>query len=73
MATRNALGFSAREKNTQPATTQTQVQSCDHSYPDICIPPNAADLDCHDIPYRRFRVNQPHPHGFDRDEIGYEQ
>lgn len=50
--------------------TQPQVQQCDRSYPDFCIPPNAADLDCRDIPHRRFRVNQPDPHGFDRDGDG---
>ncbi|MBD2364851.1 thermonuclease family protein [Anabaena minutissima FACHB-250] len=62
--------FRRGKKNTQPATTQTQVQQCDRSYPDFCIPPNAADLDCRDISYRRFRVNQPDPHGFDRDRDG---
>lgn len=36
--------------------------ACDPSYPDVCIP-----LDCRDIPYRRFRVLPPDPHGFDRD------
>ena len=41
---------------------------CDPSYPDVCIPP--PDLDCRDIPYRRFRVLPPDPHGFDRDRDG---
>ncbi|UKP01132.1 thermonuclease family protein (plasmid) [Nostoc sp. UHCC 0870] len=62
--------FRRGKKNTQPATTQTQVQQCDRSYPDFCIPPNSPDLDCRDISYRRFRVNQPDPHGFDRDRDG---
>jgi micrococcal nuclease len=61
--------FRRGKKNTQPNTRQ-QMQQCDRSYPDFCIPLNATDLDCRDIPYRRFRVNQPDPHGFDRDRDG---
>ncbi len=45
---------------------------CDPSYPDVCIPPPPPDLDCRDIPYRRFRVLPPDPHGFDGDGIGCE-
>ncbi|GIW13027.1 MAG: hypothetical protein KatS3mg062_0466 [Tepidiforma sp.] len=44
--------------------------SCDPSYPDVCIPPFPPDLDCGDIPFRRFRVLPPDPHGFDRDHDG---
>jgi micrococcal nuclease len=54
----------------KPATTTQPQQQCDSSYPDICIPPGAADLDCGDIPYRRFRVVGNDPHGFDRDGDG---
>ena len=43
---------------------------CDPSYPDVCIPPPPPDLDCRDIPYRRFRVLPPDPHRFDRDRDG---
>ncbi|WP_414756535.1 excalibur calcium-binding domain-containing protein [Anabaena sp. CCY 9910] len=32
--------------------------------------PNSPDSDCCDISYRRFRVNQPNPHRFDRDRDG---
>jgi micrococcal nuclease len=28
------------------------------------------DLDCPDVPYRRFRVVPPDPHNFDRDRDG---
>ena len=42
----------------------------DLPYPDFCITPNSPDLDCADIPRRRFRVLQPDPHGFDRDQDG---
>ncbi|ABA25001.1 SNase-like nuclease (plasmid) [Trichormus variabilis ATCC 29413] len=62
--------FRRGKKNTAPTIERSQQQQCDRSYPDFCIPPNAADLDCPDIPYRRFRVNQPDPHGFDRDRDG---
>ncbi len=49
--------------------------SCDPSYPTVCIPPAPPDLDCGDIPYKRFRVRPPDPHGFDGegDGIGCER
>jgi micrococcal nuclease len=50
--------------------TPTRDRNCDPSYPDVCIPPPPPDLDCRDIPYRRFRVLPPDPHGFDRDGNG---
>ena len=43
---------------------------CDPSYPTICIPSPPPDLDCRDIPYRRFRVLPPDPHNFDGDHDG---
>ncbi|WP_114313566.1 thermonuclease family protein [Thermus caldifontis] len=43
---------------------------CDPSYPTVCIPPPPPDLDCTDIPYRRFKVLPPDPHRFDRDGDG---
>jgi micrococcal nuclease len=47
--------------------------NCHPSYPDVCIP-GGPDLDCPQIPYRRFRViNSPlgyDPHGFDGDNDG---
>ncbi|MBD2215094.1 thermonuclease family protein [Nostoc linckia FACHB-104] len=58
------------KKNTPRANIQSQAQQCNGAYPDICIPLNSADLDCSDIPYRRFRVIPPDPHGFDRDKDG---
>ncbi len=45
-------------------------EGCDPSYPDVCIPPPPPDLDCSDIPHRRFRVLPPDPHHFDRDRDG---
>lgn len=54
----------------QPTATLQPVASCDPSYPDVCIPPPPPDLDCKDIPYKRFRVLPPDPHRFDRDKNG---
>ena len=47
---------------------------CDPAYPDVCIPPTPPDLDCADVPYRRFRVLPPDPHRFDggSDGVGCE-
>jgi endonuclease YncB( thermonuclease family) len=39
--------------------------SCDASYPGVCIPPPPPDLDCADVPFRRFEVLPPDPHHFD--------
>ena len=48
----------------------TERQGCDAAYPDVCIPPPPPDLDCSDVPYRRFRVLPPDPHRFDREGDG---
>lgn len=46
--------------------------TCDPSYPTVCIPliEVSGDLDCGDIPYGRFEVIPPDPHGFDGDGDG---
>jgi micrococcal nuclease len=44
--------------------------NCETAYPDVCIPPPPPDLDCNDFQFRRFRVLQPDPHNFDRDQDG---
>jgi micrococcal nuclease len=49
----------------QPAIPQGQAGNCDPAYPTVCIPPSAPDLDCGDVPYRRFTVLPPDPHRFD--------
>ena len=46
------------------------VGGCHPAYPSVCIPPPPPDLDCGEIPYRRFKVLAPDPHGFDRDKDG---
>ncbi len=50
--------------------TSKPAQNCDASYPDVCIAPYPPDLDCGQIPFKRFRVVGPDPHGFDRDHDG---
>ena len=52
------------------------LQECDPSYPDNCIPSPPPDLDCdqdgdlqdNEIPYHNFKVNRPDPHGFDKND-----
>lgn len=52
-------------------TVSTAPQSnCDPAYPDVCIPRYPPDLNCGDIPYKRFRVLSPDPHNFDGDGDG---
>jgi len=54
-----------------PPIESTSTQSdCDPSYPDFCIPSPPPDLDCGDIPYKKFTVLQPDPHRFDGDKDG---
>lgn len=58
---------------TEPAATTAPAEGeCDPAYPDVCIPPvsSAGDLDCADVPFRRFRVLPPDPHRFDGDKNG---
>jgi micrococcal nuclease len=40
------------------------ASECDPSYPDLCIPPGSADLNC-DYVYSSVTVYPPDPHGFD--------
>lgn len=53
-----------------PTPTTAPAGDCLPSYPDFCIAPNTPDLDCGDVPYRRFRVLPPDPHRFDADNDG---
>lgn len=50
--------------------TSQYRQSCDPSYPTVCIPSPPPDLDCRDISYRNFQVLPPDPHHFDGDHDG---
>lgn len=68
--------ISAIQSGTGTSSENTGNESgCDPSYPSMCIPIGAADLDCGDISQRRFTVLSPDPHGFDgdRDGIGCER
>ena len=49
---------------------EESLSNCDPSYPTVCIPAYPPDLDCAEIPYRDFPVNDPDPHGFDADQDG---
>jgi hypothetical protein len=53
-----------------PVPAPPATSGCDPSYPGICIPPPPPDLNCGDIPYRRFTVLPPDPHHFDGDHDG---
>jgi hypothetical protein len=52
------------------APTAASQTGCDPSYPTVCIPPPPPDLNCADIPYRRFQVLPPDPHHFDGNHNG---
>lgn len=64
-----AQGIVSQQPQAQPPQ-QSQGGNCDPSYPDVCIPPYPPDLNCRDVPYRRFTVLQPDPHNFDGDFDG---
>jgi endonuclease YncB( thermonuclease family) len=55
-----------------PTPTEPPVNGdgCEPSYPTVCIDLYPPDLDCPQIPYRRFQVTPPDPHGFDGDFDG---
>ena len=53
-----------------PTPTRTTGPNCHPSYPTVCIPPPPPDLDCGDIPHRRFPVRPPDPHRLDGDSDG---
>lgn len=69
-------GSSSKSTSSTQSTTKSSTSSppsssnCDSSYPDFCIPPSPPDLDCKDIPQKRFTVLQPDPHKFDGDKDG---
>jgi len=63
-------GIGCEVGSPQSTAEQPATESCDPSYPDVCIPPYPPDLDCGEIPYSNFRVVGDDPHGFDRDKDG---
>jgi micrococcal nuclease len=64
------LSYGGQETTTTGGATNTSSGNCDPSYPTVCIPPPPPDLDCGDIPYRRFQVIGSDPHNFDGDHDG---
>jgi hypothetical protein len=52
------------------AASPTTDGECDPSYPGVCIKPPPPLLTCRNIPYRRFAVRPPDPHGLDPDKDG---
>jgi micrococcal nuclease len=54
----------------QGLSTGTQDRGCHESYPDACIPAPPPDLDCSDVPRKRFRVMGEDPHNLDGDRDG---
>ena len=57
-----------------PVAPVAPAGNCDPSYPGLCIPIGAADIDCGEIAARQFQVvwnvPNPDPHGFDGDGDG---
>ena len=71
------FGCGTNQKNPAKSNESTKSNedlesnsNCDPSYPDFCIPSPPPDLDCKDIPQKRFTVLQPDPHRFDGDKDG---
>lgn len=54
----------------RPGAARVRPAACDASYPTICVPSGASDLDCSEIGYANFTVVGGDPHGFDRDGDG---
>lgn len=76
-AQQQGIGFwGASARQTLPNAAQSSPSlsgnNCHPAYPDVCIPPPPPDLDCADIPHRRFRVLRQYgdPHRFDGDNDG---
>ena len=64
------IGFSESPEYVAQTGTLAPTSNCSSSYPTVCIPPAPPDLDCPQIPHRRFTVLSPDPHGFDADHNG---
>jgi hypothetical protein len=69
-----AVASMATPAASQPRAWQPQqsakVTDCDPSYPTICIPPDAKDIDCDQLPYVGFAVVGEDRHGLDADNDG---
>lgn len=72
-ASQKSLGFwssSFIPPTVTPLPTEDARAGCDPCYPSVCIPDVYYDLDCKDVPYKRFSVPGCDPHGFDGDNDG---
>lgn len=56
-----------KQEGIQTINVTNNVQNCDPSYPDFCIPSPPPDLDCNDISQKDFTVRGSDPHKFDLD------
>ena len=54
----------------EPIIGDPGLGDCELAYPDICIPSPPPDLNCGEVPFRRFTVLPPDPHNFDGDRDG---
>lgn len=70
--TATATATSTSQPTATPTATNTTgpAPNCAPEYPTVCIPPPPPDLDCGDIPHRRFTVLEPDRHNFDTDNDG---
>lgn len=68
-AKRGLWGSGSPASNATP-TLINPKRNCDRSYPDVCISSPPPDLNCKDIPYKKFRVLYPDPHNFDTNHNG---
>lgn len=50
-----------------PVNAVELTQRCHPAYPDICVAPQAPDLDCRDLPRANVQVREPDPYEFDAD------
>lgn len=66
----DADGTTTTTSDGSGSTTTTAPSGCDPAYPDFCIPPPPAEVDCADLPEEDFTVLAPDPHGFDADGNG---
>jgi micrococcal nuclease len=53
-----------------PSSRAAPLGNCSSAYPTVCIPPPPPDLDCRQIPFRRFQVLAPDPHRLDPNSDG---
>jgi len=66
----DGIGCEKSSSQSSVPPPQTNENNCDPSYPTVCIPSPPPDLDCGDIPHKKFVVIQPDPHRFDGDKDG---